>query len=144
MMRLSFVLSCSWQQKWEMGFMYQIPTVRVVHILSADTSNPRGPAAKQVTVCFKSLPDAPFSKSQMKNRGGGGAGLPRETNINMMLKQSVPLTVYWYKQQHLHAGNLSNPWQQTWTPLLQITVTSKYSGTIILCRCCQTCTTHSS
>lgn len=73
--------------------MYQIPTVRAVHILSADTNNPQGPAAKQVTMCFKSLPDGPFSKSQMKNRGGGGAGLPGEANINTRLKQSVPLTV---------------------------------------------------
>lgn len=76
--------------------MYQIPTIRAVHILSADTNNPRGPVAKQVTMCFKSLPDGSFSKSQMKNSGGGGggggAGLPPESNINTTLRQSVSLT----------------------------------------------------
>lgn len=72
--------------------MYQIPTIRAVHILSADTNNPRGPVAKQVTMCFKSLPDGSFSKSQMKNSGGGGAGLPPESNINTTLRQSLSLT----------------------------------------------------
>lgn len=77
-MKLCFARSCFWHSEWEMGFMYQIPIFRAVHILFADTKNPQAPVAKQVTMCFKSLPDGSFSKSQMKNRGGGGAGLPRE------------------------------------------------------------------
>lgn len=38
--------------------MYQVPTIHAVHILSTDINNPEGSAAKQVTMCFKSLPDA--------------------------------------------------------------------------------------
>lgn len=75
MMKPRFAQSCFWHCKWELGFMYQIPTIRAVHILSADTNNPRGPVAKQVTMCFKSLPDGSFSKSQMKNSVGVGVGV---------------------------------------------------------------------
>lgn len=76
--------------------MYQIPNVRAVHILSADTKNPQGPAAKQVTMCFKSLPDGPFLKvADEKQRGAVGMGEApfRETKINTMLKQIMLLTV---------------------------------------------------
>lgn len=59
-----------WQHGWEVRTVYQIPTVRAVHILSTDTGSPGGSVAKQVTVCFKSLPDAPFSQTQMRNRKG--------------------------------------------------------------------------
>lgn len=82
-----------WQHEWEMGCMDQIPTVRAVHILSADTNNPGGSAAKQVTMCFKSLPDGGQSCRWRTERTVGVLDFPRETHINATLKQSVPLTV---------------------------------------------------
>lgn len=51
--------------------MYQIPIIRAVHILFADTKNPQGPVAKQVTMCFKSLPDGFLKVADEKQRGWG-------------------------------------------------------------------------
>lgn len=97
-----------WQHRWEVSFMYQIPTVQAVHILSADMSNPKGSVAKQVTVCFKSLPDASFSQMQMKNRRGP-LDFPEKPvwwwNKPPQTLQWRWKLIYWFKQQH--------QWQQT-------------------------------
>lgn len=44
----------------------QIPTKSFT---SSDISNPKGVAAKQVTVCFKSLPDAFLIEADEKQKG---------------------------------------------------------------------------
>lgn len=75
-----------WQHGWEVRIVYRIPTVRAVHILSTDTGSPGGSVAKQVTVCFKSLPDAPFSQTQMRNRRGP---------LNFLEKGNIGMTVEW-------------------------------------------------
>lgn len=61
-----------WLRRWKVSYMYQIPTIQAVHIhiLSADIGDPQGSVAKQVTERFKSLPDASFSQTEMKNRAG--------------------------------------------------------------------------
>ncbi len=70
MVKLFFLRPYFGKMRCELYVEYHIPTIQAVHILSADISNPQGSVAKQVTVCFKSLPDASFSQTQMKNRGG--------------------------------------------------------------------------
>lgn len=106
-----------WQHRWGVSYMYQIPIVHAVHILSADISNPKGSVAKQVTVCFKSLPDASFSQTQMKNRRG-----PLDFPENPILvwwwsKPPCSLQrrwklIYWHKQQH--EVNMLNQWKQSY------------------------------
>lgn len=108
-----------WQLGWEVSFMYQIPTVRAVHILSADISNPKGSVAKQVTVCFKSLPDASFSQTQMKNRRGPLHFPEKPILVGWWNKPSRSVQrrwklIYWYKQQHEYEVNMLNQRQQTY------------------------------
>lgn len=108
-----------WQRRWEVSYMDQIPTVRAVHILSADISNPKGSVAKQVTVCFKSLPDASFSQTQMKNRRGPLDFPGKPILVGWWNKPSRSVQwrwklIYWYKQQHEYEVNMLNQWQQTY------------------------------
>lgn len=74
--------------------------------------------------------------------GGGGTGLPRHTDINVTetKRSSYSRDGRWFIDRSSSTymrGNLSTPWKQNQSPLLQVTAASKDSGKIKLCTCCQ-------
>ncbi len=103
--QLCFLWPIFGKMRCELYVGYQIPTVQAVHILSTDISNPQGSVAKQVTVCFKSLPDASFSQTQMKNRRGPLDFPEKPIWVWWWNKPCCSLQrrwklIYWHKQQH--------------------------------------------